>query len=333
MPSDLRPRLDAARTRVSVVAPCFDEEEGLPALKSRVISVLEALGSPWEFILVDDGSRDRTFELMRDFAAADSRIKTIGLSRNFGHQIAATAGLDHATGDAIILIDADLQDPPELIPEMISLWRQGWDVVYAQRRTRFGETAFKRWTAQAFYRILKRLTNVHIPVDTGDFRLMDRQVVDALRRLPERHRFLRGLVSWVGFRQTGLLFDRAERHSGTTKYPLRKMIAFALDGLTGFSFVPLQVASWLGVWVSLAAFLAICWVLWETLVQHGTVPGWSSLMVAILFIGGVQLLTIGLIGEYIGRILDEVRQRPLYFVREQHNLQAAGGNLREVPTP
>ncbi|MEB3237864.1 MAG: glycosyltransferase family 2 protein [Candidatus Sericytochromatia bacterium] len=328
-----RPRPDAARTRVSVVAPCYDEEEGLPALRARLTDVLDRLGSPWELILVDDGSRDGTLDLMRAFASEDPRIKAVGLSRNFGHQVAATAGLDHATGDAIILIDADLQDPPELIPQMLELWREGWDVVYAQRRTRVGETAFKRWTAQAFYRILRSLTQVHIPLDTGDFRLMDRKVVDALHQLPERHRFLRGLVSWVGFRQTGLVFDRAERFAGSTKYPLRKMLAFALDGITGFSFLPLQVASWLGVWVSVMAFFSICWVLWETLVRHGTVPGWASLMVAILFLGGVQLLTIGLIGEYIGRILDEVRQRPLYLVREQHNVDLQSHALREAERP
>ncbi|MEB3203427.1 MAG: glycosyltransferase family 2 protein [Candidatus Sericytochromatia bacterium] len=328
-----RPRPDAAHTRVSVVAPCFDEEEGLPALRARLTAVLDGLDCPWELVLVDDGSRDGTLALMRAFAAEDPRIKAVGLSRNFGHQVAATAGLDHATGDAVILIDADLQDPPELIPRMLDLWREGWDVVYAQRRSRVGETAFKRWTAQAFYRVLRSLTQVHIPLDTGDFRLMDRQVVDALHQLPERHRFLRGLVSWVGFRQTGLVFDRAERFAGTTKYPLRKMLSFALDGITGFSFVPLQVASWLGVWVSILAFLAICWVLWETLVMHGTVPGWASLMVAILFIGGVQLLTIGLIGEYIGRILDEVRQRPLYLVRERHNLASEANAPREAGRP
>jgi len=254
---------------------------------------------------------------MREAAGADDRVRVVDLSRNFGHQIAITAGMDYARGQAIVIIDADLQDPPEVIAKLVARWREGYQVVYAVREHRMGETIFKKLTAAAFYRLIRRITNVDIPVDTGDFRLMDRAVVDSLKRIREKHRFVRGLVSWVGFRQTGVEYVRQERFAGETKYPLRKMLKFAFDGITSFSFMPLQMATYLGFGVSAMAFLAICWVLVEALVFHQTVPGWSSLMVAVLFLGGIQLLTIGLIGEYVGRIYDEVKQRPLYLVREE----------------
>jgi dolichol-phosphate mannosyltransferase len=246
-------------------------------------------------------------------------IVLVNLSRNFGHQLAATAGIDVAQGEAVVLMDGDLQDPPELIAQFMERWRAGYDVVYAVRRTRKGESAFKLFTARLFYRIIKRLTNVAIPVDTGDFRLMSRRVVDALKRSRERHRFLRGMVSWVGFNQTGVEYDREERHSGTTKYPLRKMLKFAIDGITSFSDVPLRFASYLGFIVSTAAFIYAIVIIAFKLFHLGTpeyARGWASTMVVILFIGGVQLIGIGILGEYLGRIYDEVKARPLYFIAE-----------------
>jgi dolichol-phosphate mannosyltransferase len=264
-------------------------------------------------------------EQLERLAASDPRVRCIDFSRNFGHQVAITAGTDMARGDAVVVIDADLQDPPELIPRMVEKWREGYEVVFAVREKRKGESFFKLFTAAAFYRIIKRITNVDIPVDTGDFRLMDRKVVAALRILREKNRFVRGLVSWVGFRQVGIRYVREERFAGETKYPLKKMLKFAFDGITGFSYLPLQLATYLGFAVSNVAFLAICWVLLQKLVLHGHVePGWSSLMVTILFLGGVQLLTIGLIGEYLGRIYDEVKARPLYLVRRTLGFEPQG---------
>ncbi|MBM3267170.1 MAG: glycosyltransferase family 2 protein [Candidatus Sericytochromatia bacterium] len=307
---------------LSVVVPIFNEEAIVPELHSRLTSALGAIGETYEVLLINDGSRDRSLDLMRAAAAADSRVRVVDLSRNFGHQIAITAGMDYARGKAVVVIDADLQDPPEVIAKLVARWREGYQVVYAVREHRVGETAFKKVTAAAFYRLIRRITNVDIPVDTGDFRLMDRSVVDALKRIREKHRFVRGLVSWVGFRQTGVTYVRQERFAGETKYPLRKMLKFAFDGITSFSFVPLQMATYLGFAVSGLSFLAICWVLVETLVFHETVQGWSSLMVAVLFLGGIQLMTIGLIGEYVGRIYDEVKGRPLYLVREEAGSEA-----------
>jgi dolichol-phosphate mannosyltransferase len=301
---------------LSVIVPVYNEEAIVNELHSRLTAALRTLGLAYEIILVNDGSRDRSLALMREVAAADPDVRVLDLSRNFGHQIAITAGMDYARGQAVVVIDADLQDPPEVIGNLVSRWREGYQVVYAVRQHRIGETFFKKWTAAAFYRLIRRITNVDIPVDTGDFRLMDRSVVDSLKRIREKHRFVRGLVSWVGFRQTGVEYVRQERFAGETKYPLRKMLKFAFDGITSFSFLPLQVATYLGFAVSGLSFLAICWVLVEALVFHETVQGWSSLMVAVLFLGGIQLLTIGLIGEYVGRIYDEVKQRPLYLIRE-----------------
>ncbi len=308
---------------LSVVVPVFNEEAIIHELHSRLTSALSAIGEPYEIIFINDGSRDRSLELMREVAASDSRVRVLDLSRNFGHQIAITAGMDYSRGQAIVIIDADLQDPPEVIAKLVARWREGFQVVFAVREHRMGETFFKKLTAAAFYRIIRRITNVDIPVDTGDFRLMDRSVVDSLKRIREKHRFVRGLVSWVGFKQTGITYVRQERFAGETKYPLRKMLKFAFDGITSFSFMPLQMATYLGFGVSALSFLAICWVLVEALVFHETVQGWSSLMVAVLFLGGIQLLTIGLIGEYVGRIYDEVKGRPLYLIREEIGSPAA----------
>ncbi len=307
---------------LSVVVPVFNEEGNIPELYRRLVPVLEGCVASFEVVFVDDGSRDRSWELVRDLAGRDGRVRGLKFSRNFGHQMAFAAGLEQARGEAVVIMDADLQDPPEVIPELVGRFREGWDVVYAQRRRREGESAFKLWTAKAFYRLLRRITPVDIPLDTGDFRLMSRRAVDAFRRLGERHRFTRGLVAWLGFRQTGVLYDRAARHAGDTKYPLRKMVRFAIDAITSFSHVPLQLATWLGFAVSAFAFAYILVVLVLKVVGISW-PGYTSLMAAILFLGGVQLVMIGLLGEYLGRVYDEVKRRPLYLVQEE-----VGGGTR-----
>ncbi len=306
----------ALRPEISVALPVFNEAENLDELKSRLVAVLEAAGRPWEIVFVDDGSRDASFEKMRAFAASDPRIRALRFSRNFGHQMALTAGVDAARGRIVAVMDADLQDPPELLGEMLKRIDEGYEVVYAQRTKRPGESAFKLGTAHVFYRLLKRWTNVDIPVDVGDFRLMGPRAVAAFRRMRERHRFIRGMTAWVGFRQVGVPYERPPRTRGETKFPLRKMLRFALDGLTSFSHVPLQLATWLGFLVSAFAFLYILVVLALWLLKIN-VPGWTTLMVFVLLLGGVQLMVIGVLGEYLGRIYDEVKGRPLYLVAEE----------------
>lgn len=301
---------------LSVVVPVFNEEENIPELYRRLVAALEACVHSFEVLFVDDGSRDNSWALVRRLAEADGRVRGLRFSRNFGHQMAFAAGLDHARGAAVVIMDADLQDPPEVVPELVDRWRQGHEVVYAVRRARHGESAFKLVTAKFFYRLLKRITPVDIPLDTGDFRLMDRRAVEAFRRLGERHRFTRGLVAWLGFRQTGVLYDRAARHAGDTKYPLRKMVRFAVDAITSFSHVPLQLATWMGFGVSLLAFAYILVVVALKVIGISW-PGYTSLMAAILFLGGVQLVMIGLLGEYLGRVYDEVKRRPLYLLQEE----------------
>jgi dolichol-phosphate mannosyltransferase len=272
-------------------------------------------GSPsYEIVLVNDGSTDRTLERIRQELARRDHIVLVDLSRNFGHQLAASAGMDIASGDAVVLMDGDLQDPPELIAQFVAKWREGYDVVYAVRRTRKGESPFKLFTARLFYRVIKRLTKVSIPVDTGDFRLMSRRVVEALRRSPERHRFLRGMVSWVGYNQTGVEYDREERYSGSTKYPVTKMLRFAIDGITSFSDAPLRFASYTGFVVSIVAFVVAIAEIGVKVFTGYNLPGYTSTMFAILFLGGVQLIGIGILGEYIGRIYEEIKGRPLYLV-------------------
>lgn len=313
---------------ISVVIPIYNEAEGISELYRRMTAVMEAMDEPYELILVNDGSQDASLERASALSSADPRVKLINFSRNFGHQAAITAGMDHSSGQAVVVIDADLQDPPEFIPELVAKWREGFDIVYAVRSSRRGETFFKRVTASAFYRLIRRITNVDIPLDTGDFRLMSRPAVDALGRIREKHRYVRGLVSWVGFRQTGVPFIRDERFAGETKYPLKKMLKFALDGITGFSFLPLQLASYLGFATSLVAFSGIALVVGLRLFTSVTIPGWASLMVCTLLLGGIQLITLGIIGEYLGRIYDEVKQRPLYIVRDLFNLTpTAKGSL------
>jgi dolichol-phosphate mannosyltransferase len=302
---------------LSIIIPCYNEEEVIGETLKRLKALcVELYDFEIEMIFINDGSRDRTDELLRCEAASDSRVKLIVFARNFGHQIAISAGINTAIGDAIVLIDADLQDPPEVIHEMIAKWREGYDVVYGRRVIRPGETYFKRGTAKIFYRILNKLSDIPIPLDTGDFRLMDRKVVDVLKKMPEKARFVRGMVSWVGFKQYALPYKRMERFAGESKYPLRKMLHFALDGILSFSTKPLQIAISLGIISSVIALGLLIYTFYLKIFTADTLPGWSALMVTTLFIGGIQLIVLGLLGEYIGRIYNETKNRPLYVVQE-----------------
>lgn len=305
-----------AKIRYSIVAPCYNEEGNIHELYRRINEVMEQTGESWELVLINDGSRDRTPELMRELHRLDPRVHYIDFARNFGHQLAVTAGMDYAQGEAIVLIDSDLQDPPELILQMIQKWKEGYQVVYAIRSERKGETWFKLFTAKLFYRLIYRITDVSIPLDTGDFRLMDRQVVDTMKRMRERHRFIRGMTSWVGFKQTGVYYVRQERFAGETNYPLRKMLKFASDAITGFSYLPLQLATYLGFIVAALGILSILAVIAARLSGNHTFEGQATTLVMVLFLGGIQLICLGIIGEYLGRIYDEVKARPLYVVHE-----------------
>ena len=306
---------------LSVVIPCFNEELVLPAAHERLSQAVSAIdGFEHELIFIDDGSRDDTFRLLTEIQSHNSQARVLRLSRNFGHQIAVTAGLEAAAGDVVVVIDADLQDPPEVISEMIDLWRQGNHVVYGIRTTRAGENRFKLTTAKAFYRIINRFSDTPMPVDTGDFRLMDRKVVDVLLAMPERGRFLRGMVSWIGFRQAPLAYERQPRGAGRTKYSLFRMIQFALDGILSFSVLPLRLAALTGliaIWVALAGIIMAVVVRVLGLYDLRLGRGWASLFVAVLFMGGVQLLSLGVMGEYLGRIYTEVKRRPLYAVQDR----------------
>jgi dolichol-phosphate mannosyltransferase len=320
------------RPRYSIVAPVFNEEEGLREFYRRTRAVMDALDGECELVLIFDGSRDRSPEIGDELRAADPRVKLVKFARNFGHQIAITAGIDYAEGDAVAIIDSDLQDPPEVIHDLVTKWRDGYEVVYAQRRQRAGETFFKLFTARMFYVLIQRLASIDIPRDTGDFRLIDRKVVLALRQMREHHRFMRGLSVWVGFRQTGVLYDRAERFAGSTQYPLRKMVKFASDAITGFSYTPLQLATTMGFWISGIALAVIPVIAVLRLVGSDFFFGQATTLIAVLFIGGVQLIFLGIIGEYLGRIYDEVKKRPLYIVREAPPLptvQEAGEGVTE----
>ena len=300
----------------TIIAPVYNECEILPELHRRVSAVMDGLGEPWELILVDDGSSDGSTDQIRALAAQDERVKPLIFARNFGHQIAATAGLDYANGDAVIIIDADLQDPPEVIAELVAKWREGYEVVYAVRHEREGESWFKLFTASLFYRVIFRITDVKIPMDTGDFRLMDRKVVDVMNSMRERHRFLRGMSAWVGFRQIGVQYNRAARFAGSTKYPFKKMLRLALNAITGFSYFPLQLATWIGFIAAGLSLIAIPIVIIERLIGNQEFSGQATTLVVVLFLGGVQLISLGILGEYIGRIYDEVKGRPMYIVRE-----------------
>jgi dolichol-phosphate mannosyltransferase len=296
-----------------------DEEANARALYERVASALEPYA--WELVVVDDGSRDATAKILSELAAADERVKVVYLSRNFGHQAAITAGLEHARGDAVVMIDADLQDPPELIVEMVARWRDGADVVYAVRESREGETRMKLLTAHVFYRLMSRLAQLDLPVDSGDFRLMDRRALEVLLAMPERARFLRGMTVWIGFTQTAVTYRRAPRAAGKTKFSLGRMLRFSFDAIASFSYFPLQLATLVGFLISVIAFIAIP----LTVVARYAdifVPGISTTLIAILLLGGIQLMTVGIIGEYVGRIYDEVKRRPLYVVRETTNVDS-----------
>jgi polyisoprenyl-phosphate glycosyltransferase len=315
--------LGERRLLLSVVIPCMNEEEVLRETNRRLVAVLEGISVNFEIIYVDDGSTDSTPGLLRELQASDSRIRAIRFSRNFGHQIAITAGLEHASGDAVAIIDADLQDPPEVILDFVVKWLDGYEVVYGVRTERDGETAFKLWTASLFYRFVRRLSDTRIPLDTGDFRLMDRRAVDALLSMPERDRFVRGMVSWLGFSQAGVEYRRAPRLAGVTKFSFFKMVRFALDGIFSFSILPLRLATWTGFAASGLAILGIIIVLLDRFLGvPGLVKGWSSAIIAQLFIGGVQLICIGIIGEYVGRIYGESKRRPLYIVQERMGFEA-----------
>jgi dolichol-phosphate mannosyltransferase len=312
----MTPNATTSRPVVSVVAPVFNEEAILPEFYRRVSAVLNQIGEPWELVLVNDGSRDRSPEIMAELHARDPRVKVVSFARNFGHQIAITAGADYARGDAVVVMDADLQDPPEAIPELLARWREGYEVIYAVRAERKGETWFKEFTARFFYRLIYRITDINIPMDVGDFRLMDRKVVNALKQMHEHHRFMRGMSVWVGFRQTGVKYVRAERYAGVTKYPLKKMLKFALDGITSFSYLPLQLATYVGFIAAGLAVLGIIATVILRLSGSQAFYGQATTLVSVLFLGGVQLISLGIIGEYLGRIYDEVKGRPLYIVRE-----------------
>lgn len=300
----------------SIVAPIFNERENLPELRRRIIEVMDSTNEPWELILVDDGSTDGSTEIIRQLAKEDKRIRPIIFARNFGHQIAITAGWDYARGDAVVIIDADLQDPPELILEMAKKWKEGNEVVFAVRTEREGESWFKLWTASLFYRMIYRITDVKIPLDAGDFRLMDRKVVNVLKQMRERHRFPRGMSAWVGFKQVGIDYKRSARVAGETKYPFRKMFRLAINAVTSFSYFPLQVATFFGFASAGLAIIAIPPVMYLRVTGSQAFFGQATTLIAVLFLGGVQLISLGILGEYVGRLYDEAKGRPLYIVRE-----------------
>src|SRR5262245_28398778 len=309
--------MDTNKKLVSVVVPVYNESEVIGEFYRRATATFAALnGIDYEILFVDDGSRDDSYRQLLGFASTDSHVRILKFSRNFGHQIAITAGIDHALGDCVVVIDADLQDPPEVLQLMLDKWREGFDVVYGVRADRDGERAMKLLTASVFYRLLGKVAKIEIPADVGDFRLMSRRAADQLKELREKDRFVRGLVSWIGFRQTGVQYQRDKRYAGETKYPYRKMIKFAWDGIASFSTTPLKLATWLGYGSSILAFLYLLSVFIQKL-WNITVQGWATIMVAIMFLGGVQLICLGILGEYLGRIFNEVKPRPMYIVEEK----------------
>lgn len=299
----------------TIIAPIYNEIDNIQTLYQRVSRVMDSTGEPWEFVMVDDGSSDGSTEAILDLGKKDNKILPVIFARNFGHQIAVTAGLDYSQGEAVTIIDADLQDPPEVILSLIDKWKEGYEVVYATRSKREGETWFKLFTASAFYRLIQRITDINLPMDTGDFRLLDRKVVDVMSGMREKHRFLRGMSVWVGFRQTGVEYERSERLAGETKYPLKKMFKLASDAVTGFSYFPLQLATYLGFAFTGISFLALLALIILRLAGSQFLIGQAATLIAVLFLGGVQLLSLGMIGEYIGRLYDEAKGRPLYTVR------------------
>lgn len=310
------------KPELSVVGPVFNEERALPAFHARLLKTLRSMDVPFEIIYVDDGSRDGTPELLRQLHAEEPRVKVVEFSRNFGHQLAITAGMDHASGSACVIIDTDGQDPPELIPALHARWREGSEVVYAVRTKRVGESWFKKLTAALFYRLMRKITRVDIPLDTGDFRLVDRKVLGVLSQLRESHRFMRGLTCWAGFRQSRVEYPRAGRTAGTTNYPFWKMLTFATDGITSFSHEPLRWVTITGLSAAALSMGIGLWVLYVRIFNDQAVRGWTSLMALVLFLGGLQLMAMGIIGEYLGRVFDEVKRRPLYVVRDATGFEA-----------
>jgi len=304
------------RIAYSIIAPIYNEIDNLQPLYRRVKSTLDSTDQPWELLLVDDGSTDGSTEQILELARADARVRPVIFARNFGHQIAITAGWDYARGEAVIIIDADLQDPPEVMLELIKKWREGYEVVYAVRAEREGDSWFKKFTASVFYRLIYQITDVKIPLDTGDFRLMDRKVVEVLKRMRERHRFPRGMSVWAGFRQVGVKYNRAARHAGVTKYPFSKMVRLALNAITGFSYFPLQVATYFGFLSAGIAIIGIPVVIALRVSGSPQLTGQATTLIAVLFLGGVQLISLGILGEYVGRLYDEAKGRPLYIVRQ-----------------
>ncbi len=304
--------------QLSLIVPVYNESSNLDLFYERVLKVLKPLNLSYEILFIDDGSKDDSLEKLLEIRGRDSNVKVVQFSRNFGKEIAVSAGLDLAEGKAAIPIDADLQDPPELIPSLLDKWKEGYDVVYAKRTKRMGESWLKRWTASLFYRLIAKMTNIDIPEDAGDYRLLSRAAVEQLKRLRERHRFMKGLFTWVGFKQTAVFFERDPRYSGKTKWNYWKLWNFAIEGITSFSYIPLQAASYLGLLVSVFAFFYGVFIIVFKLLHGIAVPGYASLMAAVLFLGGIQLLTLGILGEYIGRIYDEVKQRPLYVIHKTY---------------
>jgi polyisoprenyl-phosphate glycosyltransferase len=303
---------------LSVIIPIYNESGIIEELNDRLIKACRLITDNFELIYVNDGSKDNSFEILVQVTQTNKECNYINFSRNFGHQIAVTAGLDACRGNSVVIIDGDLQDPPELIPELYAKHKEGYEVVYAQRKSRSGESIFKKYTAKIFYKLLRKLTNVNIPVDTGDFRIIDRKVVDALKNMPEQNKFLRGQIAWIGYRQTAVLFDRQERKVGTSGYPFSKMLKFALDGITGFSDRPLAFVTRMGFWVSFFSFIVIIYALLSHFVLKQTITGWTSIIISTMFIGGIQLFSIGIIGEYISRINNDSRNRPLYIIESAH---------------
>lgn len=302
--------------RLSIIIPIYNEQGNIDRLITRLKGVINQLGVSCEYIFINDGSKDNSISIIRELAKSDSSVKYINFSRNFGHQIAVTAGLDKAQGERIVIIDADLQDPPELIIDMYKKMDEGFEVVYAKRAARKGESWMKKFTARMFYRILKAITSVNIPVDTGDFRIMDRKIVDVLKQMPEQQKFLRGQISWIGFNQTYVEYERDERHAGETGYTYKKMIRFALDGITSFSNFPLKFATICGFVVSGIAFIVMLYALYARFISKDYIEGWTSIIISVLFLGGIQLISIGIIGEYISRLSSNVRNRPLYIIND-----------------
>ncbi len=313
---------------LSVVVPVFNEEKNIPLLFERLCTSVSTITDNYELIFVNDGSKDNSLLELIKLSEQNNRAFYINFSRNFGHQIAVTAGLDASRGKAVVIIDGDMQDPPELIPELYNKYKEGYEVVYAQRKNRDGDSFFKKITAKYFYRTLKKLTSIDIPLDTGDFRLIDRKIVDNLKQMPERNKFLRGQIAWLGYRQTSVLFDRDKRLHGTSGYPLSKMLKFAMDGITGFSGKPLAFVTRIGFGISILSFIIILYAIYSHFILHRTITGWTSLIISSMFIGGVQLISIGIIGEYISRINNNVLQRPLYIV-ERTNLTESSGNVEK----